>query len=86
MKGRSKLVLFGRMLIIIILFKCVVVDFVGLFDLWIIKGNKYIFILVDYVIWYLEVVLLLGIEIECVVEVLVDIFSCVGILRELLFD
>lgn len=68
------------------LFECVVVDLVGLLYLIIDKGNRYILIVVDYSFRYLEVVVLKNIDIEIVVEVLVDIFSRVGILREVLLD
>lgn len=68
------------------LFECVVVDLVGLLYLIIDKGNRYILIVVDYSFRYLEVVVLKNIDIEIVVEVLVEIFSRVGILREVLLD
>lgn len=74
------------MLIIDMLFECVVVDLVGLLYLIIDKGNRYILIVVDYSFRYLEVVVLKNIDIEIVVEVLVEIFSRVGILREVLLD
>lgn len=68
------------------LFEFVVVDLVGLLYLIIDKGNRYILIVVDYSFRYLEVVVLKNIDIEIVVEVLVEIFSRVGILREVLLD
>lgn len=64
----------------------VVVDLVGLLFLVIDKGNRYIFMLVDYLSCYLEVILLLSIEIEKVVEVLMDIFFRGGVLWEMLID
>lgn len=42
--------------------------------------------LVDYLSCYLEVILLLSIEIERVVEVLMDIFFRGGVLWEMLID
>lgn len=62
------------MLLIDVLFKRVVVDIVGFLYLLIDKGNRYILMFVDYVFRYLEVIVLVGIDIECVVEVLVEIF------------
>lgn len=79
-------VFLNEMLIIDMLFECVVVDLVGLLYLIIDKGNRYILIVVDYSFRYLEVVVLKNIDIEIVVEVLVEIFSRVGILREVLLD
>lgn len=74
------------MFLILELFYWVVVDIVGLLELRMIKGNKYILMIIDFVICYFEVVVLFGIEIEWVVEVLVDVFSCVGVFREILID
>lgn len=42
--------------------------------------------LVDYLSCYLEVIVLLSIEMERVVEVLMDIFFRVGVLWEMLID
>lgn len=52
------------MLIIDVLFKCVVIDLVGLIELRIKNGNCYILSFVDFVMCYLEVVVFKGIEIE----------------------
>lgn len=49
-------------------------------------GNWYILILVDFVLWYLEVVVLKGIEVERVVEVFVEIFCKFGVFVEMLID
>lgn len=49
-------------------------------------GNCYILMLVDFVICYLEVVVFKGIEIEKVVEVLIDIFCRIGVLKEMFMD
>lgn len=67
-------------------FKQVAVDLVGPLDPRTTKGNKYILTLVDYATRYPEAVPLPGIETERVAEALVDIFSRVGIPRELLSD
>lgn len=67
-------------------FKRVAVDLVGPLDLRTTKGNKYILTLVDYATRYPEAVPLPGIETERVAEALIDIFSRVGIPRELLSD
>lgn len=67
-------------------FKRVAVDLVGPLDPRTTKGNKYILTLVDYATRYPEAVPLPGIETERVAEALVDIFSRVGIPRELLSD
>lgn len=74
------------MLFIDVLFKRVVVDIVGFIYFVIDKGNRYILILVDFVIRYLEVILMFFIEIERVVEVFIDIFLRVGVLVEMLSD
>lgn len=62
------------------------VDLVGPLEPRITKGNKYILTLVDYATRYLEAVPLPGLETERVAEALVDIFSRVGIPREMLSD
>lgn len=63
-KGRIIKVLMSVMLIIDVLFKCVVIDLVGLIELRIKNGNCYILSFVDFVMCYLEVVVFKGIEIE----------------------
>lgn len=50
------------------------------------KRNRYILTLVDYVTRYLEVIALYGIETERVAGALVDIFSRVGLPKEMLTD
>lgn len=67
------------MLLIDIFFEWIVVDLVGFILFVIEKGNRYILIVVDYSIRYFEVIYLKSIEIERVVEVLVYIFSMMGI-------
>lgn len=58
----------------------------GFFFLIIDKGNCYIFILVDYVICYFEVIVFFSIEIERIVEVLFEMFLRIGIFCEMLID
>lgn len=60
--------------------------FGGFFFLIIDKGNCYIFILVDYVICYFEVIVFFSIEIERIVEVLFEMFLRIGIFCEMLID
>lgn len=86
LKGKVILILLELMFFIDILFEWVVVDLVGFIFLVIDCGNRYIFIMVDYSIWYLEVIVLKGIEIECVVEVLFEFFIRLGIFKEILLD
>lgn len=61
-------------------------DIVGFIYFVIDKGNRYILILVGFVIRYLEVILMYFFEIERVVGVLIDIFFRVEVLVELLSD
>lgn len=79
-------IFFEKMLLIDIFFEWIVVDLVGFILFVIEKGNIYILIVVDYSIRYFEVIFLKSIEIERVVEVLVYIFSMMGILKEIFFD
>lgn len=86
LKGKVILILLELMFFIDILFEWVVVDLVGFIFLVIDCGNRYIFIMVDYSIWYLEVIVFKGIEIECVVKVLFEFFIRLGIFKEILLD
>lgn len=86
LKGRIKPVPLGRMPIITTPFKRVAVDLVGPLHPRTTKGNKYILTLVDFATRYPEATPLPGIETERVAEALVDIFSRVGIPKEMLSD
>jgi hypothetical protein len=50
------------------------------------RGNRYILSIVDYATRYPEAVPLQGIDTERVTEALVDVFSRVGVSREMLTD
>ena len=50
------------------------------------RGNRYVLTVVDYATRYPEAVALRNIDTECVAEALVDIFSRVGVPREMLSD
>ena len=67
-------------------FKRVAVDIVGLIAPLSEAGHRYILTLVDYATRYPEVVSLKKITTEAVAETLLDIYSRVGILEEVLTD
>lgn len=73
------------MLIIFILFFKILMDIVG-FLVKIKKGNRFIFIIVDDVMCYLEVFVLKSCDVESVVNVFIEFFSWVGILKVILID
>jgi len=67
-------------------FDYVAVDIIGLLFLVTDRGNRYILTLVDYATRYPEAVALPKIETERVSEALVDMFSRIGVPREMLTD
>ncbi|XP_033745582.1 uncharacterized protein LOC117331096 [Pecten maximus] len=85
-KGRVTKVPLGRMPLIDIPFQRVAIDLVGPLQPATDRGNRYILTLVDYATRYPEAVALKGIEAERVAEALVDIYSRVGVPREVLTD
>ncbi|XP_069138991.1 uncharacterized protein [Argopecten irradians] len=85
-KGRVAKVPLGRMPLIDTPFKRVAIDLVGPLQPATARGNRFILTVVDYATRYPEAVALPGIETERVAEALVDIYSRVGIPREVLTD
>lgn len=85
-KGRVAPVPLGRMPVIGTPFERVAVDIVGPLTPRTDKGNRYILTLVDFATRYPEAVPLPGIETEQVAEALLDMFSRVGVPREILSD
>ena len=67
-------------------FQHIAVDLVGPIDPPTDRKNRYILTIVDYATRYPEAVPLAGIETERVAEALVDLFSRVGVAREMLSD
>ena len=64
-------------------FRRIAVDLVGPLHPITDRGNNYILTIVDYATRYPEAVALPGIETERVAEALVDVFSRVGVPREM---
>lgn len=62
-------------------FEWIVVDIIGLF-LKLENGNFYIFVVVDYFLKFMEIFLLLNIEVEIVVDVIfkrwIKMYGCFG--------
>jgi len=85
-KGRVAKVPLGNMPLIDEPFKRVAVDLIGPLQPVSDRGNRFILTLVDYATRYPEAVALPGIETVQVAEALVDIFSRVGVPREMLTD
>ncbi|XP_069138852.1 uncharacterized protein [Argopecten irradians] len=85
-KGRVAKVPLGRMPLIDTPFKRVAIDLVSPLQPATARGNRFILTVVDYATQYPESVALPGIETERVAEALVDIYSRVGIPREVLTD
>ena len=76
----------GKLPLIDTRFKRVAVDIVGPIEPRSEKTNRYILTMIDYETRYTEAFALPSIETECVVEVLVEMFSRVGIPDEMLTD
>ncbi|XP_069108942.1 uncharacterized protein [Argopecten irradians] len=85
-KGRVTKVPLGTMPLIDVPFQRVAVDIVGPLKLVTDRGNRFILTLVDYATRYPEAVPLKSIETERVAEALVDLYSRVGVPREILTD
>ncbi|XP_069108215.1 uncharacterized protein, partial [Argopecten irradians] len=85
-KGRISKVPLGQMPLIDTPFQRVAIDLVGPLQPVTDRGNRYILTIVDYATRYPEAVALKGIETERVAEALVDVYSRVGIPREVLTD
>ena len=85
-KGKVAKVPLGQMPLIDTPFERVAVDFVGPIVPVTDRGNRYILTLVDYSTRYPEAVAVKGIETERVAEAMVDIFTRVGIPKEVLSD
>ena len=85
-KGRIPVVPLGEMPIIAEPFQRIAVDIVGPLQPITERGNRYILTIIDYATRYPEAVALPGIETERVAEALVDVFSRVGVPREMLTD
>lgn len=85
-KGKIPPVPLGRMPLISEPFHRVAADIVGPLEPRTTKGNKYILTIIDFATRYPEAVALSGIETERVAEALVDVFSRVGVPREILTD
>ena len=85
-KGRVSKVPLGKLPLIDTPFKRVAVDTVGPIEPRSEKRNRYILTMIDYATRYLEAVALPSIETERVAEALVEMFSRVGILDEMLTD
>ncbi|XP_060064463.1 uncharacterized protein K02A2.6-like [Ylistrum balloti] len=85
-KGHVAKVPLGTMPLIDVPFQRVAIDIVGTLQPPTDRGNRYILTIVDYATRYPEAVALRGIETERVAEALVDVYSRVGILREVLTD
>ena len=84
-KGRVTRVPLGSMPLIDIPFQRIAVDIVGPIFPATDKGNRYILTVVDYATRYPEAVAMKNIE-TTIAEALVDIFSRVGVPREVLSD
>ena len=85
-KGKVTAVPLGNMPLIEEPFQRVAVDIVGPLEPVTDKGNRYILTIVDYATRYPEAVPLPRIETERVAEALIDVFSRVGVPREMLTD
>ena len=85
-KGRVTSVPLGHMPVISEPFQRIAVDIVGPLEPRTTRGNKYILTIIYYATRYPEAVALSGIETERVAEALVDVFSRVGVPREMLSD
>ena len=85
-KGRVPAVPLGQMPIISEPFQRIAVDLVGPLHPITDRGNRYILTIIDYATRYPEAIALPGIETERVAEALVDVFSRVGVPREMLTD
>ncbi|XP_047488137.1 uncharacterized protein LOC125038640 [Penaeus chinensis] len=85
-KGSVRRVLMKNLPIISEPFSSVAIDLVGPFKPASVRGNKYILTLIDYATRYPEAVALQNIDTITVAESLVEIFSRVGIPREILSD
>ena len=85
-KGTVPKVPLGKMPLIDIPFQRVAVDLVGPIHPISEKGNRYILTLVDYATRYPEAIPLRNIDTASVGEALVDIFTRVGVPREILTD
>ncbi|XP_033761966.1 uncharacterized protein K02A2.6-like [Pecten maximus] len=85
-KGRVSKVPLGTMPLIDIPFQRVAIDIIGPLQPATDRGNRYILTIVDYATRYPEAIALRGIETERVAEALVDVYSRVGIPREVLTD
>ena len=85
-KGRVRKVPLGSMPLIDVPFQRIAVDIVGPMAPRTNKGNKYILTIVDYATRYPEAVPLPSIEAERVAEALVNVFTRVGIPKEILTD
>lgn len=85
-KGKVPKAPLGDMPLVDIPFQRIAVDIVGPLDPPSYKKNKYILTIVDYATRYPEAIPLPGIEAERVAEALVDVFSRVGVPREMLTD
>ena len=85
-KGKTSKVPLERMPLIDEPFQRVAVDLVGPLSPVTEKGNRYILTLVDYATRYPEAIALPGIETERVAEALMEMFSRIGVPREMLTD
>ena len=85
-KGKVPKAPLGKMPMMDIPFQRIAVDLVGPIDPPTDRKNRYILTIVDYATRYPEAVALPGIETERVAEALVDVFSRVGVPREMLSD
>lgn len=85
-RGKVQKVPLNSMPIIDTPFQRVAVDIVGPISPVTSKGNRYILTIVDYATRYPEAVPLRNIETPTVAEALVDVFSRVGVPREILTD
>ena len=85
-KGKVPKAPLGKMPMMDIPFQRIAVDLVGPIYPPTDRKNRYILTIVDYATRYPEAVALPGIETERVAEALVDVFSRVGVPREMLSD
>jgi len=76
----------GKMPIIETSFDRVAVDLVGPIHPESDRGNGYILTMVDYATRYPEAVPLKDIQTETVAEAMVNMFTCVGVRKEILSD
>ena len=85
-KGKTSKVPLGRMPLIQTPFERVAIDIIGPLSPTSSKGNRYVLTLVDFATRYPEAVPLPSIETTRVAEALINIFSRVGIPKEILTD